>query len=99
MIGFTISHYTITKKLSDGEMDVLYKARDTKLRKTVTPKFLRTGSLESNGRNQGFLRRARTAVLLDRASVKRSTPRVGRAAAEYRLAAWLASYLSVPRSG
>ncbi len=40
MVGQSISHYKLVSQLGESGRRVVYKAEDTKLERTVAPKFL-----------------------------------------------------------
>ena len=64
MVGQTISHYRVLSALGEGGMGVVYKAEDTKLKRTVALKFL-----QSSGDSRRLLREARTAASLNHPNV------------------------------
>jgi serine/threonine protein kinase/tetratricopeptide (TPR) repeat protein len=69
MIGRTISHYKIVEKLGEGGMGIVYKAEDTRLKRTVALKFLRGAAFGSEEQKTRFIREAQTAAALDHSNI------------------------------
>jgi TolB-like protein/tRNA A-37 threonylcarbamoyl transferase component Bud32/Tfp pilus assembly protein PilF len=69
MIGKTVSHYKIAEKIGEGGMGIVYRAEDTKLRRTVALKFLRPQAFASEEHRDRFIREAQTAAALDHPNI------------------------------
>ena len=69
MTGRAISHYRILEKLGEGGMGAVWKAEDTRLKRTVALKFIPPQTVQDPEFRERFLREAQAAAALQHPNI------------------------------
>jgi tetratricopeptide (TPR) repeat protein/tRNA A-37 threonylcarbamoyl transferase component Bud32 len=69
LVGRTVAHYEILARIGGGGMGVVYRARDTRLERTVALKFLPQQWSHDETAKQRFIREARAASATDHPNI------------------------------
>jgi serine/threonine protein kinase len=69
MSGRTVSHYKIVEKIGQGGMGIVYKAEDTKLKRTVALKFLPKQISLDEEEKKRFIHEAQAVAALDHQNI------------------------------
>jgi serine/threonine protein kinase len=69
LIGQTVSHYELLEKIGEGEMSEVFKAWDTKIKRVVVLKFLKTRESASSDEYIRFVHEAQAGGALDHPNI------------------------------